>query len=77
MGKRKDLSHRKKRQISGLLEIRGLKQKDIAKILNVSTQTVSSVNKNLDFGKNLGSSKKGNCERKIKTTPRLIAKSRQ
>ena len=56
MGKRKGLSPRKKGQISVLLEIRGLKQKDIAKKLNASTQTVSSVKKKLDLGRNLGSS---------------------
>ena len=49
MGKRKDLSPRKKGQISVLLEVKGLKQKDIAKILNVSTQSVSSVKKTLDL----------------------------
>ena len=39
MGKRKDLNPRKKGQISVLLEVRGLKEKDIAKKLNISTQT--------------------------------------
>ena len=74
MGKRKDLSPRKKGQISVLLEVRGLKQKDITKKLNLSTQTVSSVKKKLDLGRNLGSSRKENCGRKKKTTPRLDRK---
>ena len=54
MGKRKDLSPRKKGQISVLLEVNGLKQKDIAKRLNVSTQSVSSVKKTLDLGRKIG-----------------------
>lgn len=74
MGKRKDLSPRKKGQISVLLEVRGLKQKDIAKRLNVSTQTVSSVKKALDLGRKIDASRKGNCGRKRKTSPRLDRK---
>ena len=74
MGKRKYLSPRKKGQVSVLLEVRSLKQKDIAKKLNVSTQTVSHVKKILDLGRNLGSSRKGNCGRKKKTTPHLDRK---
>ena len=65
------MNPRKKGQVSVLLEVRSLKQKDIAKKLNVSTQTVSPVKKNLDLGRNLGSSRKGNCGRKKKTTPHL------
>ena len=58
MGKRKDLSPRKKGQISVLLEVKGLKQKDIAKRLNVSTQSVSSVKKTLDLGRKIRCFKK-------------------
>ena len=61
MGKRKDLSPRKKGQISVLLEVKGLKQKDIAKRLNVSTQSVSSVKKTLDLGRKIGVLRKGKC----------------
>ena len=74
MGKRKDLSPRKKGQISVLFEVIGLKQKDIAKKLNVSTQTVSSGKKKLDLRRNLGSSRKGNGERKKKATLELDRK---
>ena len=74
MGKRKDSSPRKKGQISVLLEVKGLKQKDIAKRLNVSTQSVSSVKKTLDLGRKIGVLRKGKCGRKRKTTPRLDRK---
>ena len=66
MGKRKDLSPRKKGQISVLLEVKGLKQKDIAKRFNVSTQSVSSVKKTLDLGRKIGVLRKGSVEEKEK-----------
>ena len=50
MGKRKNLSRRKKGQISVLL-----KQKEIAKKLNISTQTVSAIRKKLEMGRNIHS----------------------
>ena len=74
MGKGKDLSPRKKGQISVLLEVKGLKQKDIAKRLNVSTQSVSSVKKTLNLGRKIGVLRNGKCGRKRKTTPRLDRK---
>ena len=45
MGKRKDLSPSKKGKISVLLKSSDLKQKEIAKKLNISTQTVGAINK--------------------------------
>ena len=43
MEKRKDLNPRKKGQINVLLKHSDLKQKEIVKKLNISTQTVSAV----------------------------------
>jgi len=45
MGKRKNLSPRKSGQITVLLKRSDLKQKDIAKEVNILTQTASSVRK--------------------------------
>ena len=59
MGKRKDLSRRKKGQISVLLKHSDLKQKEIAKKLNISTQTVSAIRKKLEMGRNIHSSRTG------------------
>ena len=47
MGKRKDLSPRKKGQISVLFKHSDLKQKEIAKKLNISTRIVSAIRKKL------------------------------
>ena len=57
MGKRKDLSPRKKVQIIVLLKHNDLKQKEIAKKLNISTQTVSALVKKLEIGRSIHSSR--------------------
>lgn len=74
MGKGKDLSPRKKGQIRVLLENSSLKQKEIAKKLDISVQTVSKIKKTLDSGGLLDSSRIGKCGRKKKTTPRIDRK---
>ena len=51
----KDLSPRKKGQISVLVKQSDLKQKEIAKKLNISTQTVSAVRTKLEMGRNIHS----------------------
>ena len=53
MGKRKDLSPRKKGQISVLLKYSDHKQKEKAKKLNISTQTVSAIRKKLEMKRNI------------------------
>ena len=68
MRKRKDLSPKKKRQISVLLKHTDLKQKEIAKKLNISTQTVGAIRKKLEMRRNIHASRTGKCGRKRKTT---------
>ena len=65
------MSSRKKRQISVLLKHSDLKQKEIAKKLNISTQTVSAIKKKLEMGRNIQSSRMGKCGRKRETTLKL------
>jgi len=77
IGKRKDFSSRKRGQITVLLKQCDLKQKDIAKEVNVSTQTVSAVRRNLELGREINTSRIGKCGRKWKTTPTLTEKSKQ
>jgi DNA-directed RNA polymerase I, II, and III subunit RPABC1 len=74
MGKKKDLSPRKIGQIHVLLENTTLKQKEIANKLHISKQTVSSVKKQLNFGKCKTNSRVGKCGRKRITTERLDRK---
>ena len=59
MGKRKDLSLRKKEQFNVLLKHSDLNQKEIAKKLRISTQTVSAIGKKLETGRNIHSSRTG------------------
>ena len=59
MGKRKDLSPRKKGQISVLFKHSDLKQKEIAKKLNISTRIVSAIRKKLETERNIHSSRTG------------------
>lgn len=70
MGKNSDLSPRKVGQIQVLLSNTPLKQREIARKLGVSTQTVSVIKKKIDSGVNLASKRVGKCGRKRKTTPR-------
>ena len=74
MGKKKDLSPRKKGQICVLLEHSDLKQKEIAKKLNVSPQVVSATKQKLKFAKTIDTSRIGSCGRKRITTPKLDRK---
>lgn len=74
MGKVRDLSPRKIGQISVLLSETTLKQKEIAKKLKVSTQTVSNIKKKLEYGQSLASNRVGKCGRPKKTTPRMDRK---
>ena len=75
MRKRKDLSPRKKGQISVLLKHSDLKQKEIDKKLNKSTQTVSAIRKKLEMGRNIHSSRTE--KRGRETILRLYRKSKQ
>jgi DNA-directed RNA polymerase I, II, and III subunit RPABC1 len=77
MGKIKDLSPRKIGQIEVLLNNSELKQKDIAKKLSVSSQTVSNIKRKLDKGLSLDSARAGKCGRKRKTTPRMDRRIKQ
>ena len=74
MGKNSDLSPRKIGQIKVLLEDSELKQKEIARKLNISTQIVSLIKKKIERGIDVGSQRQGNCGRKKKTTPRTDRK---
>ena len=51
MGKNKNLSPRKKEQVNVLLKHSDFKQKEIAKKLNISTQTVGAIRKKLEIGR--------------------------
>ena len=75
MEKRKNLSPRKKGQISLLLKHGDPKKKEIAKKLNISTQTVSAMRKKLEMGRNIHYSRTGKCGRKQHLG--LIEKSNQ
>jgi len=59
MEKRKYFSSRKRGQITVLLKHSDLKQKDIAKEVNVSTQTIRAVRTNLELGRETNSSMMG------------------
>ncbi|XP_065684059.1 transposable element Tcb1 transposase isoform X1 [Hydra vulgaris] len=74
MGKNSDLSPRKIGQIKVLLEDSELKQKEIARKLNISTQIVSLIKKKIERGIDVGSQRQGNCGRKKITTPRTDRK---
>ena len=74
MVKRKDLSPGKKGEISISQKHSDLKQKEIAKKLNILTQTVSATRKKLEMRRNIHRSRRGKCERKRKTTLRLDRK---
>ncbi|KAL7641205.1 UNVERIFIED_CONTAM: hypothetical protein RMT77_008343 [Armadillidium vulgare] len=74
MGKSSDLSPRKIEQIKVLLSVSAIKQKDIAKKLNISCQSVSNIKEKMDKGLNLDSTRTGRCGRKRKTTPRTDRK---
>lgn len=71
MGKNKDLSPRKIGQINVLLDECTLNQKEIAKKLKVSPQSVSIIKRKKDKCQNLGSHRNGKCGRKRKTSPRI------
>lgn len=70
MGKKCDLSPRKLGQIQVLLSDTPLKQREIARKLGVSTQTISVIKKKIDSGVDLASKRVAKCGRKRKTTPR-------
>lgn len=74
MGKTKDLSPRKVGQVKVLLHETGLKQKEIAKKLNISPQSVSLIKKKEENHQDLVTKRKGNCGRKRKTSPRVDRK---
>jgi len=56
VGKSNGLSPRKRGQIAVLLKHNDLKQKDIVKEVNVSTQTLNVVRKTLELGREIDSS---------------------
>ena len=68
------MSPRKKGQICVLLEHSDLKQKEIAKKLNVSPQVVSATKPKLKFAKTIDTSRIRSCGPKRITTPRLDRK---
>lgn len=74
MGKKKDLSPRKVGQIKVLLQETSMKQREIAKKLHVSPQSVCVIKKKEENKVHLGSNRAGNCGRKRKTTPRADRK---
>ena len=74
MGKREDLSPKKKEQISVLPKHSNLKQKKITKKLNILIQTVSAIRKKLEMERNIHSSRTEKCGRKRKTALRLDRK---
>ena len=69
--KRKRFERQKTDQICVLLKHSDLKQKEIAKKLNVSVQVVIALKKKLQFGKTIDSSRVESCESKGITTLRL------
>ena len=77
MGKRKDLSLKKKGQISVLLKRSDLKQKEIAKKLNISTQTISATKKNWKWEEIFLAQGRKNVNGKGKQHLDLIKKSKQ
>lgn len=74
MGKKKDVTPRKRARIDAMLNYSNLKQCQIAKKLNVSTQTVSLIKKNIQLGNSIGPDRMGKCGRKRITTPRTDRK---
>lgn len=74
MGKTKDLSPRKVGQIKVLLKETCMKQKEIARKLKISPQSVSLIKKKEENHRDLGPKRKGNCGRKRKTSPRVDRK---
>ena len=74
MGKRKDISPYKIGKIEVYLSETTFKQKDIAKKLNVSTQTISAIKKKMENKEGVLAKRVGNCGRKRVTTPRLDRK---
>ena len=74
MGKNCDLSPRKVGQIKVLLSENSLKQREIARKLRVSTQTISVIKKKIDNGVDLAAKRVAKCGRKRKTTPRTDRK---
>jgi len=74
MGKRKDISPYKIGQIEVYLSETTFKQKDIAKKLNVSTQTISAIKKKMENKEGVLAKRVGKCGRKRVTTPRLDRK---
>ena len=61
MGKGKDISPHKIGQIEVYLSETTFKQKDIAKKLNVSTQTISAIKKKMENKEGLLAKRVGNC----------------
>lgn len=74
MGKQKDISPHKIGQIEVYLSETTFKQKDIAKKLNVSTQTISAIKKKMENKEGVLAKRVGNCGRKRVTTPRIDRK---
>jgi transposase len=70
MGKRSDISPRKKGQIRVLLEETSLTQKEIAKKLKVSPQLVNIISKKLHNRQSISPKRKGSCGRKRLSTAR-------
>lgn len=70
MGKRSDISPRKKGQIRVLLEETSLTQREIAKKLHVSPQLVNTISKSLVRGLSISPKRKGACGRKRLSTAR-------
>jgi transposase len=70
MGKRSDISPRKKGQIRVLLEETSLTQREIAKKLQVSPQLVNTISKSLGRGLSISPKRKGACGRKRLSTAR-------
>jgi DNA-directed RNA polymerase I, II, and III subunit RPABC1 len=74
MGKNKDISPHKIGQIEVYLSDTTFKQTEIAKKLNVSTQTISAIKKKIKNKEDVSAKRVGNCGRKRVTTPRLDRK---
>lgn len=68
MGKRADLTPRKKAKIEALLKNTDLSHKEIANNLNICRKSVYRIKKKLDYGASLEVKRKGRCGRRRKST---------
>ncbi|XP_065642864.1 uncharacterized protein LOC136074469 [Hydra vulgaris] len=70
MGKAKDVSPSKKREVGALLKNTSYSQRCIASMTKISVTTVNRINKNLDKNADYTPQRTGHCGRKRLTTPR-------